>query len=272
MAIFFQSFSTPERLRDGLVRRAAARCAAFGPFAPSSTIASLCNGRLNELSYLDKQQGAFHARLPHNPEQVAVPSRRHSAPTLLTIALAAFVPMLAVGRPAESNSAILKHWLSTYNAAHDIDLKAFTQRYLGNPDVAYALDTREESGGFTLVRIESDEPLELTALVRERLSKALWQVTMTRASPGTLPLKRLRYRPLPMSSQADALSALDAFATRLAAADHFSGVLAVSTKGQTVFAKAWGLADRAATTPVSIDTPFLVASQGKMFTAVASCS
>jgi CubicO group peptidase (beta-lactamase class C family) len=198
-----------------------------------------------------------------------VPSRKRSAPTLLTVALAAFAPILAVGAPPESNAAILKNWLSTYDAANHADLKAFTQQYLGNADIAYALDTREETGGFSLVKIQADEPLKLTALVRERLSRALWQVTMTRRGPGTFPLERLHYRPVPMSSQADALSALDAFATRLAAADHFSGVLAVSTKGRTVFAKAWGLADRVAKTPVSIDTPFLFASQGKMFTAVA---
>jgi len=216
-----------------------------------------------------RQQGAFGAGLPRNQEKVAVSSRKHFAPMLLTIGLGVFAPVFAVAESPDSNAAILKHWLTTYHSARDADLKAFAQRYMGNSDIAFALDTREETGGFSLVKIQTDEPLKLTALIRERLSKALWQVTMTRTSPGALPLERLRYRPVPMSSQADALAALDAFATRLAAADHFSGVLAVSTKGQTVFAKAWGLADRGTKTPVSIDTPFLFASQGKMFTAVA---
>ena len=206
-----------------------------------------------------RQQGAFGAGLPRNQEKVAVSSRKHFVPMLLTIGLGVFAPVFAVAESPDSNAAILKHWLTTYHSARDADLKAFAQRYMGNSDIAFALDTREETGGFSLVKIQTDEPLKLTALIRERLSKALWQVTMTRTSPGALPLERLRYRPVPMSSQADALAALDAFATRLAAADHFSGVLAVSTKGQTVFAKAWGLADRGTKTPVSIDTPFLFA-------------
>jgi hypothetical protein len=161
------------------------------------------------------------------------------------------VPVVQASTPAVSNAAILHKWLATYNVAHDVDIRAFNQRYVGSSDIAYALDTREETGGFMLFKIEMDELLKLTALVRERFSKARWQVTITRSSAQTLPSVSLRYQPLPMASQADALSALDAFASRLDAADHFYGVLAVSRNDRMIFGKGWGLAGRVAKTPVS---------------------
>jgi D-alanyl-D-alanine carboxypeptidase len=134
--------------------------------------------------------------------------------------------------------------------------------------VAFALDSREESGGFDLVSIETDEPLKLTALLRERDYPSLWRLTLVRESTTALTLKYIEYHALPLP-QSEALTALDAFATKLAGADEFSGVVAITKHGKVIFSKAWGLADRFEKTTVTLDTPFLFASQGKMFTAVA---
>jgi CubicO group peptidase (beta-lactamase class C family) len=54
--------------------------------------------------------------------------------------------------------------------------------------------------------------------------------------------------------------------------DKFSGVVTIAKGGKTIFAKAWGLADRAAGRPITLDTPFYFASQGKMFTLFQHCS
>jgi CubicO group peptidase (beta-lactamase class C family) len=64
-------------------------------------------------------------------------------------------------------------------------------------------------------------------------------------------------------------AALDAFATKLAVHDKFSGVLLAAQGGKTLLGKSWGMSDRAAKIPNSLDSKFYFASQGKMFTAVS---
>lgn len=176
--------------------------------------------------------------------------------------------LTAAGAPLEPNAQILKSWLSTFNSGDGKSLEAFEERYFGDSDIAFARDSREESGGFDLIRIESDEPLKLTALLRQRNFPSTWRLTITREDVNAPKLKTLSYEALPMS-QSEALASLTGFADRLAAADEFSGVIAVSQHGRPLLAQAWGLADRERRTPVRLDTPFLFASQGKMFTAVA---
>jgi CubicO group peptidase (beta-lactamase class C family) len=55
-----------------------------------------------------------------------------------------------------------------------------------------------------------------------------------------------------------------------AAADHFSGAVLVARNGKTVFAQAYGLADREKKTPNTLKTRFRLGSMNKMFTAVAT--
>jgi D-alanyl-D-alanine carboxypeptidase len=168
----------------------------------------------------------------------------------------------------DSNGEILNLWLDTFNTGDPAKMREFQLQYLGNSDIAFALDVREESGGFDLSNIEVDEPLKTTALLRERNFPSTWRVTLTRRDATTPTLRNIEYHALPMS-QSEALASLDAFATRLDKADKFSGVIAVEKHGKVIFKKAWGLAERAGKKPVTLDTPFLFASQGKMFTAVA---
>ena len=183
---------------------------------------------------------------------------------LLTVCLC-----LAAGAArAESNVDVLHVWLETFNGGDAAALRAFQQRYVGNSHVAFVLDTREETGGFDLVKIQTDTPTELSALLRQRTFPSTWKVTMTRKAANTLPFADFSYLPVPVS-QSKALSALDAFADRLTAANEFSGVIAVGQHGKQVFAKAWGPADIIRNRSVTLNTPFLLASQGKMFTAVA---
>ena len=169
---------------------------------------------------------------------------------------------------AESNLDVLHAWLQAFNGGNAAALSAFQRSHLGDANIAFALDARDETGGFTLVRIQKDTPTGLSALLRQRNYPSLWRLTMSRGSPDALPLADFSYLPVPVP-RSQALAALSAFAKRLSVADKFSGVIAVARHGRQVFAKAWGLADRASRRPVTPATPFLLASQGKMFTAVA---
>jgi D-alanyl-D-alanine carboxypeptidase len=185
---------------------------------------------------------------------------------------AVLVAAVGAGQLAEaaqqSNIEILRQWLDTFNAGDPVTMREFRQHYFGDSDIAFALDVREESGGFDLSSIEGDEPLKTTALLREHNFPCTWRVTLVRESAVAPTLKYIEYHALPMS-QSEALASLSAFATRLDKADKFSGVVAVEKHGKIIFSKAWGPADRTSSGPVTLDTPFLFASQGKMFTAVA---
>ncbi|HJS46105.1 MAG TPA: serine hydrolase domain-containing protein [Rhizomicrobium sp.] len=168
----------------------------------------------------------------------------------------------------KTNTEILNAWLTAYNKGDAASLTSFQKDYLGKSNIRFEMDSREETGGFTLKKIESDEPSQLTALIREHDRSAFWRVTLKRNDSAAPVLRDVNYLPV-VVSQDEALAALSAFGDKMAAADKFSGVVTIVRGGETIFAKAWGLADRAARKPVTLDTPFYFASQGKMFTAVS---
>jgi CubicO group peptidase (beta-lactamase class C family) len=56
---------------------------------------------------------------------------------------------------------------------------------------------------------------------------------------------------------------------KLAAEDKFSGAVLVARDGQPIFMKAYGMANKSANLPNSIDTKFNLGSMNKMFTAIA---
>ena len=62
---------------------------------------------------------------------------------------------------------------------------------------------------------------------------------------------------------------LDTYLEQAAATNSFSGAVLLAGKGQTIFSKAYGLANRAANTPNNTNTKFNIGSMNKMFTAVA---
>jgi CubicO group peptidase (beta-lactamase class C family) len=61
---------------------------------------------------------------------------------------------------------------------------------------------------------------------------------------------------------------VEAFAARLAQSDEFSGVVLLTRHGQPLTRRGYGLADRKAGRPNTPETPFMLSSVSKMFTAV----
>ena len=78
-------------------------------------------------------------------------------------------------------------------------------------------------------------------------------------------------RPTSVSDTRDVSVAADveAFAARLAASGEFSGALLLTRHGQVLVRQGYGLADRKAGRPNTPETPFVLSSVSKMFTAVA---
>jgi len=161
-------------------------------------------------------------------------------------------------------------WLAAFNRNDRAALIQFNARRFGEPEhnIEYLLDSREETGGLDVVAVERSAPLEFVALTQERSFPVQRRITVKVEDAASGRLEHITQEPSQIP-QAKALEAFDVFATQLAAADRFSGVLVIEQNGQRLYAKPFGLANREDDTPVQLDTPFLFASQGKMFTAVA---
>ena len=184
----------------------------------------------------------------------------------VALLLCLITPVLAKP-PAET---AFDEWLVAFNRNDRAVLTEFNARRFGEPDhnIEYLLDSREETDGLDEVAVERNEPLEFVALTQERSFPVQRRITVRVEDAAWGRLDHITQAPLQIP-QAKALEAFDAFATQLAAADRFSGVLVIEQNGQRLYAKPFGLANREDDTPVQLGTPFLFASQGKMFTAVA---
>ncbi len=177
----------------------------------------------------------------------------------------------AVGDPAR---LALEAWLEAFNAHDRARLAAFRDRYLPTFDVDGMLGFHAQTGGFRLLRHEPAAPGSAQALLQEAGSDTVARVTVTLAEgkPLALDIEAVE-RPadlrIPRLDQAGAIAALAAQADAAAAQDAFSGVLLVAHGDEVLLQRAWGLADRDAGTPVTLDTRFRLGSMNKMFTAVA---
>lgn len=178
--------------------------------------------------------------------------------TVLAAALC-LVGLGGAGKPA----ATVQAWLAAANRGDDTKLKT-----LGDESVAFDHDMVEETGGFTLVKIDKDDGHTIVATVREKHWPETWHLTFVRDPTDASRFKAVHRIPDPMPTVKDALAALNDFATRMAAKNKFSGTIEVAKDGKPLYAKAFGTMGpgRPANT---LDTKFYYASLGKMFTTVA---
>lgn len=185
----------------------------------------------------------------------------------LVVLLLCLVTAAFAKPPAET---AFDEWLDAFNRNDRTALTGFNMRRFGESEhnIEYLLDSREETGGLDVVTVERSEPLEFVALTQERSFPVQRRITLKVEDAESGRLEHITQEPLQIP-QPKALEAFDAFATQLAEADRFSGVLVIEQNGQRFYAKPFGIANREDDTPVQLDTPFLFASQGKMFTAVA---
>ncbi len=179
-----------------------------------------------------------------------------------------FTASTAFSKP--SAEAVFDEWLAAFNSNDVNDLRAFNERHFADADhsLDYLLDNREETGGLDVVQVERNDSAVFSAMTKERHFPAYRRITVAFDKAGGTTLDEVKQEPQPMP-QIKALEALDAFAERLAEADRFSGALVIEQNGKRLYGKAFGLADRESSVSARLDTPFLFASQGKMFTAVA---
>ncbi|MFZ0590465.1 MAG: serine hydrolase domain-containing protein [Bryobacteraceae bacterium] len=197
----------------------------------------------------------------------------------LCFALSAW-PAPAPVIPTTPAGAVLTAWLDAFNSSDRARLTSYLAKY--EPDHKSAVDRlmnfRDQTGGFTLLRIEKSEPLHLEALVKEREGSnfALLTLDVTAAESPIVKGLTLRVVPRPPDQSAvarlsfeEAVKGLDGQAADLASKDKFSGDVLVARSGKIAFQKAYGLADREKHIANTLDTRFRIGSMNKMFTATA---
>lgn len=134
-----------------------------------------------------------------------------------------------------------------------------------------------QGDGFGEIVLCTPKPALAAAVLRNTLTGAADQMAVeVEAGPDarvTRVTTVLATRRLPDADAGvppgDPFARLGAYVDRLAAHGAFSGVVLVGRGGETLFARAWGEADREAHVPVTLDTPFNVASLSKIMTATA---
>jgi CubicO group peptidase (beta-lactamase class C family) len=184
---------------------------------------------------------------------------------LLSTAAAAAPQKAKTAAPVER---VFREWLKAVNSGDAAPIKAFYARHFNDPNPMFVLETAEDSCGFTVVKSQRRSPTAMSVVLRERCLKGRQRVDIE-VAPEDAKLKKLDL--LPLAQPADrAVEAMVSIAERLAKRDGFAGSLIVARGGKASVARSWGMADPAARTPMTLDTPMFLASAGKMFTAVAA--
>jgi len=173
----------------------------------------------------------------------------------------------------------LTEWLAAYDGPSWDSYREFLRENFVSPpgrgfqDIAL----RDLTGGFDLKKIEEETSTKATALVAERNSDGFARLTVEveAAEPHRilkLEMPRVE-RPaefaLPHLNEDQLIAALRKKLLERAASDRFAGAVLVARGGKTVFAQAYGLADRERHIPNTLNTRFSIASMNKMITAVA---
>lgn len=203
----------------------------------------------------------------------------------LRVIFACLIVVAAAGARAQSvipetpAGTALAAWLVASNSGDRAQVQAFKDRYQFQAPVERVLQTREQSGGFELVRIEASAERSLSAVLKGKANGMDVRVVLSVGAGDPPPIENIRLEPMrvppPEAAPAGrmteraALDALRAHADELAKQDQFSGTLLVARHGKVLFDGAWGPANRAVNKPNTLDTQFNLGSMNKMFTAVS---
>jgi CubicO group peptidase (beta-lactamase class C family) len=131
---------------------------------------------------------------------------------------------------------------------------------------------RDLTGGFTLKKIEAETAVQVTALIQERNTDQTARIVVEVETAEPHRILKLHPEPVapPHLNEKELIDRTRQLLQDMTSADKFSGAVLVAKNGQSVFAQAYGFADREHHIPNSLDTRFGMASMTKMFTAVAT--
>jgi D-alanyl-D-alanine carboxypeptidase len=170
-------------------------------------------------------------------------------------------------------------YLKALNDGDRAGLKEFLEKnYPGRAGaVDRQLDFRRRTGGFDLRKVEEATATKFSGLAQERDSDQFVRITIEVESAAPYRITQMNLLAIPRPpefaiapmSESAVLAELRARIEKDAAADHFSGTVAIAKYGRIAFSAAYGLADRENKIANKLDTRFRIGSMNKMFTAAA---
>lgn len=182
---------------------------------------------------------------------------------------ALFIALSASPSQAQSDpvDAVFQEWLNAFNSGDASAIRKFYAERLGDADVAYPLENAEDTCGFDTVRVESRTAQSISVLLVEKCLPALERLKIELGAAGEKKLKTFDLYPLKLPPER-VNAALTDIADRLSAKDKFAGAVIIA-HGNEQWSHNWGNLDKSDAKPITADTPMLLASAGKMFTAVS---
>jgi D-alanyl-D-alanine carboxypeptidase len=132
------------------------------------------------------------------------------------------------------------------------------------------------------MKVEESTPSKIVLLIAERLGDQIARFTVEVEPAEPHAIKQFQFQVLPRAgelaiphlSESELVTAVRTRVDELVAVDLFAGAVLVAKigkmDGKTVFAQAYGMADREKKTPNTLKTRFRLGSMNKMFTAVAT--
>jgi CubicO group peptidase (beta-lactamase class C family) len=136
----------------------------------------------------------------------------------------------------------------------------------------------DRSRGLEFQRVQEEKPGEAFVVLKNKLTGGLEGlfVRVEAESPyriSDLGLKRVNTpadaKPVAKLTEEQVARELDAFISKLAEADVFSGAALLAKDGKVIYKKAFGMANKDFNAPNRVDTKFNLGSMNKMFTSVA---
>ena len=170
-------------------------------------------------------------------------------------------------------------WLAAFNSGNRDSLQRFYEQHypaaVGRVD--QMLNFHERTGGFNFMKVSESAPNRIVAYVKERASDQFATATLDvdSAPPHRITALQLNAieRPAEFAiKRIDEKELLQDLRERLdqdAAAARFSGAVLLARGGKTLFASAYGMADRDRHIANTLDTRFRLGSMNKMFTATS---
>jgi CubicO group peptidase (beta-lactamase class C family) len=173
-----------------------------------------------------------------------------------------------------------KGWLEVFNAGDVEKRRAFLQKNYPSRLERFDRETemRRATGGFDVMKVVESTPTRIVLLIQERLGDQIARFTVEVEAAPPNAIKQFQFQVLPRTgefaiphlSESELVAAMRKRVDEVVAADLFSGAVLVAKDGKSVFAQAYGLADREKKTPNTLKTQFRLGSMNKMFTAVAT--
>jgi D-alanyl-D-alanine carboxypeptidase len=173
-----------------------------------------------------------------------------------------------------------KGWLEVFNAGDVEKRRAFLQKNYPSRLERFDRETemRRGTGGFDVMKVAESTPTKIVLLIQERLGEQFAQFTVEVEPAPPHAIKQFQFQVLPRPAEFaiphlndnELVTSLRKRLDEVVAVDLFSGAVLVAKDGKTVFAQAYGLADREKKTPNTLKTRFRLGSMNKMFTAVAT--